>query len=101
MVVSKSPADAVHEALQLDQVAFPKHLQELATMLKEIETKLKPTIAKYVLLQRGGGFLFSQLKVGLCYVYMSIFTCGVGVKENFIIDLFFSSFFCISFKKNI
>ena len=48
MVASKSPADAVAEALQLDQVAFPKHLKELATMLKEIETKLKPTIAKYV-----------------------------------------------------
>lgn len=46
MVASKSPADAVHEALRLDQVAFPKHLNELATMLKEIETKLKPTIAK-------------------------------------------------------
>ncbi|KAF9090507.1 hypothetical protein BGX23_005942 [Mortierella sp. AD031] len=46
MVASKSPADAVAEALQLDQVAFPKHLQELATMLKEIETKLKPTVAK-------------------------------------------------------
>ncbi|KAG0274685.1 hypothetical protein BGZ97_010468, partial [Linnemannia gamsii] len=48
MVASKSPADAVAEALRLDQVAFPKHLHELATMLKEIETKLKPTIAKYV-----------------------------------------------------
>ncbi|KAG0260388.1 hypothetical protein BGZ95_004473, partial [Linnemannia exigua] len=46
MVASKSPADAVAEALQLDQVAFPKHLKELATMLKEIEAKLKPTIVK-------------------------------------------------------
>ncbi|KAK3847778.1 MAG: Sas10/Utp3/C1D family-domain-containing protein [Linnemannia gamsii] len=46
MVASNSPADAVAEALRLDQVAFPKHLNELATMLKEIETKLKPTIAK-------------------------------------------------------
>lgn len=61
MVASKSPADAVHEALRLDQVAFPKHLKELATMLKEIESKLKPTIAKYVFFFRGEGgkfFLF-------------------------------------------
>ncbi|KAF9930507.1 hypothetical protein FBU30_000401 [Linnemannia zychae] len=46
MVVKKSPADAVAEALRLDQAAFPKHLKELSTMVKEIEAKLKPTIAK-------------------------------------------------------
>ncbi|KAF9182322.1 hypothetical protein BGZ51_004826 [Haplosporangium sp. Z 767] len=43
---STKAADAVAEALNLDQIAFPKHLMELSTMLKEIETKLKPTIAK-------------------------------------------------------
>ncbi|KAG0255560.1 hypothetical protein BG011_005064 [Mortierella polycephala] len=43
---STKAADAVVEALNLDQIAFPKHLKELSSMLQEIETKLKPTIAK-------------------------------------------------------
>ncbi|KAF9953834.1 hypothetical protein BGZ70_000105 [Mortierella alpina] len=43
---SSKAVDAVAEALRADQAAFPKHLKELSTMLKEIETKLKPTISK-------------------------------------------------------
>lgn len=38
--------NAAAEALQKDQAAFHKHLQELSAMVKEIETKLKPTIKK-------------------------------------------------------
>ena len=44
--MSSKAAEAVTEALKEDQVAFTKHLKELSTMLKEIETKLKPTIEK-------------------------------------------------------
>ncbi|KAI1314944.1 hypothetical protein EDD11_001529 [Mortierella claussenii] len=43
---SAKAADAVAEALQADQVTFTKDLKELTTMLKEIESKLKPTIDK-------------------------------------------------------
>ncbi|KAK3827636.1 MAG: Sas10/Utp3/C1D family-domain-containing protein [Benniella sp.] len=39
-------AAAVADALKADQVSFTKHLKELTTMLKDIETKLKPTIEK-------------------------------------------------------
>ncbi|KAG0336298.1 hypothetical protein BG004_008116 [Podila humilis] len=37
---------AAAESMQKDQIAFAKHLHELSTMVKEIEAKLKPTIAK-------------------------------------------------------
>lgn len=89
MVASKSPADAVHEALRLDQVAFPKHLNELATMLKEIETKLKPTIAKYVPLL---GVLLTALKLGLlCVLCQSC--CGVGMKKTWLLTFLCNLFF--------
>jgi len=39
-------AAAVADALKADQVSFTKHLKELTRMLKDIETKLKPTIEK-------------------------------------------------------
>lgn len=43
---TSAAANAAAEALQNDQAAFHKHLQELSTMVKEIEAKLKPTIKK-------------------------------------------------------
>lgn len=43
---TSAASNAAAEALQNDQIAFHKHLQELSTMVKEIEAKLKPTINK-------------------------------------------------------
>ncbi|KAF9391840.1 hypothetical protein BGX21_011176 [Mortierella sp. AD011] len=43
---STKAANAAAEALRTDQAAFTKHLNELTTMFKEIESKLKPTIEK-------------------------------------------------------
>ncbi|KAF9113948.1 hypothetical protein BGX27_000479 [Mortierella sp. AM989] len=43
---STKMVDVAAEALRTDQVAFAKHLNELTTMFKEIESKLKPTIEK-------------------------------------------------------
>ncbi|KAG0358354.1 hypothetical protein BGZ54_010462 [Gamsiella multidivaricata] len=43
---SSHASDAVAEILQADQVTFSKHLKELSTLLKEIESKLKPTVEK-------------------------------------------------------
>ncbi|KAG0216017.1 Sas10/Utp3/C1D family-domain-containing protein [Mortierella sp. GBAus27b] len=47
MSPSKSGREgAVAEALKADQVSYTKHLKELSTMLKEIESRLKPTISR-------------------------------------------------------
>ncbi|KAI8597226.1 hypothetical protein EDD21DRAFT_311086 [Dissophora ornata] len=70
---SSKAVDAVAEALQEDQVAFTNHLKELSTMLKEIETKLKPTIEKLQTkeIDTSKGLSFLEVKYHILLEYIT------------------------------
>ncbi|KAF8935898.1 hypothetical protein BGZ52_012612 [Haplosporangium bisporale] len=70
---TSAAANAAAEALQKDQVAFHKHLEELSTMVKEIEAKLKPTIKKLQTkeIDTSKGLSFLEVKYHILLEYIT------------------------------
>ncbi|KAF9424984.1 hypothetical protein BGZ94_007950 [Podila epigama] len=70
---ASTAATTAEEARHKDKAAFNKHLQELANMVKEIETKLKPTIQKLETkeIDTSKGLSFLEVKYHILLEYIT------------------------------